>query len=159
MRPSRAGDIVDAHHRRDARIIDWRARGPRIGGRVSNTRKDGDLVRIITLSDAGVAQAVFGPLHRHIAHIQEAFRDPNAPRGAPSYRVTLDAQGDQLTVKARPDGAADLERVQRIVDALADLARRKGKVREGEVLAAISFSEGARAENAAPDERCRMSAG
>lgn len=98
--------------------------------------------RIIALSEAGVAQAVFGPLHRHVALIQEAFRDPNAPRGAPSYSVTLDAQGDKLVVRAR--SAVELTRVQRIVDALADLARRKGKVREGEVLAAISFSEGAR---------------
>jgi phosphate starvation-inducible PhoH-like protein len=94
----------------------------------------------IALTEAGVAQAVFGPLHRHLAHIQEAFRDPNAPRGAPSYRVTLDAQGDRLFVQAR--SVADAERVQRIVEALADLARRKGRVREGEVLAAIAFSEG-----------------
>lgn len=96
--------------------------------------------RVITLSEAGVAQAVFGPLHRHLAHIQEAFRDPDAPRGAPAYSVTLDAQGDRLTVRAST--AAELERVQRIIDALADIARRKGSVREGDVLAAISFSEG-----------------
>ncbi|QGZ96956.1 PhoH family protein [Terricaulis silvestris] len=96
--------------------------------------------RVITLSEAGVAQAVFGPLHRHLAHIQEAFRDPDAPRGAPAYSVTLDAQGDRLTVRA--SSTAELERVQRIVDALADIARRKGSVREGDVLAAISFSEG-----------------
>ena len=111
--------------------------------------KTGELTRVFTLGDPGVAQAVFGPLHRHLAHIQEAFRDPSAPRGQPAYRVTLDAQGDQLTVRARAGGEAELERVQRIVDALADLARRKGRVREGEVFAAISFSEGAR-ENAAP---------
>jgi phosphate starvation-inducible PhoH-like protein len=111
---------------------------------VTTTRQDGGLVRIIPLSEAGVAQAVFGPLHRHLAHIQEAFRDAGAPRGAPSYRVTLDADGDQLVVKARAEGASDLERVQRIIDALADLAHRKGRVREGEVLAAISFSEGVR---------------
>ena len=104
--------------------------------------QEGGLVRIIALAEAGVAQAVFGPLHRHLAHIQEAFRDPNAPRGAPAYRVVLDAQGDQLTVRAGPSGGADIERVQRIIDALTDLARRKGKVREGEVLAAIAFSEG-----------------
>jgi phosphate starvation-inducible protein PhoH and related proteins len=96
--------------------------------------------RVITLSEAGVAQAVFGPLHRHLAHIQEAFRDPDAPRGAPAYSVTLDAQGDRLTVRA--SAAGELERVQRIIDALADIARRKGNVREGDVLAAISFSEG-----------------
>ena len=102
----------------------------------------GDLVRLFDIADSALAQAVFGPLHRHLAHIQEAFRDPSAPRGAPAYRVTLDAQGGQLTARARPGGAADLERVQRIVEALTDLARRKGRVREGEVLAAISFSEG-----------------
>jgi len=39
--------------------------------------------------------------------------------------------------------------VQRIIDSLADLARRKGKVREGEVLAAIAFSEGS-GETTAP---------
>ena len=111
-------------------------------------RKNGELSRIITLSDPGVAQAVFGPLHRHLAHIQEAFRDPTAPRGQPAYSVTLDAQGDQLTVRARSE--ADLERVQRIVDALTDLARRKGRVREGEVFAAISFSEGGREGPAEP---------
>ena len=96
--------------------------------------------RTIALSEAGVAQAVFGPLHRHLALIQEAFRDPNAPRGTPSYSVTLDAQGDKIIVRAQ--SIAELDRVQRIVDALIDQARRKGKVREGEVLAAIAFSEG-----------------
>jgi phosphate starvation-inducible PhoH-like protein len=98
--------------------------------------------RVIVLSEA--AQAVFGPLHRHVAQIQEAFRDPGAPRGAPAYRVTLDAQGDKLIVRAAdgPQAEQDLKRAERIIGALADLARRKGRVREGEVLAAISFSEG-----------------
>jgi phosphate starvation-inducible protein PhoH and related proteins len=108
---------------------------------------NGELMHVAVLSDPGVAQAVFGPLHRHLAHIQEAFRDPAAPRGAPAYRLTLDAQGDHLTLRARAGGAADIARATRIIDALADVARRRGKVREGEVLAAISFSEG---PNAAP---------
>jgi phosphate starvation-inducible PhoH-like protein len=107
---------------------------------LSIVQNDGAITRSISLPEAGVAQAVFGPLHRHLAHIQEAFRDPDAPRGAPSYKLTLDAQGDTLIVRAQAQ--ADLERVQRIIDALADIARRKGRVREGEVLAAISFSEG-----------------
>ncbi|HRK62767.1 MAG TPA: PhoH family protein [Terricaulis sp.] len=101
---------------------------------------NGEHTRTITLAEAGVAQAVFGPLHRHLAHIQEAFRDPSAPRGQPAYSVTLDAQGDRVLVRAQTE--AELDRVQRIIDALADLARRKGKVREGDVFAAISFSEG-----------------
>jgi phosphate starvation-inducible PhoH-like protein len=107
---------------------------------VSADKTSAELTRTITLGDPGVAQAVFGPLHRHVANIQEAFRDPNAPRGTPAYRATLDAQGDRLIVRART--VADLERVQRIVDALVDLAKSKGRVREGDVLAAISFSEG-----------------
>jgi phosphate starvation-inducible PhoH-like protein len=105
------------------------------------TTASNDLERVMALSEAGVAQAVFGPLHRHLAHIQEAFRDPNASRGAPAYAVTLDAQGDRLIVRARTQ--AGLDRAQRIIDALADLARRKVSIREGDVFAAISFSEGA----------------
>lgn len=109
---------------------------------MSGAGQDAGLSREFALGE--FAQVVFGPLHRHLAHIQEAFRDPSAPRGAPAYRVTLDARGDHLVARARADGASDLERVQRIVDALAELARRKGRVREGEVFAAISFSEGPR---------------
>ncbi|MEZ5959675.1 MAG: PhoH family protein [Hyphomonadaceae bacterium] len=96
--------------------------------------------RTIELGEA--AQAVFGPLHRHVAQIQEAFRDPNAPRGAPAYRLTFDAQGDKLIINAGTGASeADFVRAQRILDALIEQATRKGRVREGEVLAAISFSE------------------
>jgi phosphate starvation-inducible PhoH-like protein len=103
-----------------------------------------------TIALGELAQAVFGPLHRHVAQVQEAFRDTNAPRGAPAYRLTLDAQGDKLIVSAGPGATeADFVRAQRIVDALTDQARRKGRVREGEVLAAIAFSEGA-SESSAP---------
>lgn len=101
---------------------------------------EGEFSRTIALSEAGVAQAVFGPLHRHLANIQEAFRDPAAPRGQPAYNLTLDAQGDRVLIRAKSE--ADLDRAQRIIDALADLARRKGRVREGDVQAAISFSDG-----------------
>jgi len=102
---------------------------------------DDDIVETITLADAGIAQAVFGPLHRHLAYIQEAFRDPSAPRAKPAYRLTLDAQGDRLTIRARADGANDVARAKRIVALIEDLARRRGRVREGDVLGAISFSE------------------
>ena len=100
-----------------------------------------ETTRTFVLGD--VAQAVFGPLHRHVAQIQEAFRDPSAPRGAPAYRLTFDAQGDKIIARAGPGVTdADFVRAQRIIDALIDQARRKGRVREGEVLAAIAFSEG-----------------
>ena len=89
------------------------------------------------------AQAIFGPLHRHVAQIQEAFRDPNAPRGTPAYRLTFDAQGDKLIITSGPGAsAADFERAKRIIDSLLELANRKGRIREGEVLAAVAFSEG-----------------
>ncbi|MBK6704229.1 MAG: hypothetical protein IPG56_11065 [Caulobacteraceae bacterium] len=96
-----------------------------------------------------MAQAVFGPLHRHVAQIQEGFRDPSAPRGAPAYRLTFDAQGDKIIARAGPGVTdADFVRAQRIIDALIDQARRKGRVREGEVLAAIAFSEGEQIQHA-----------
>ena len=117
---------------------------------MNDTVSDGDLTRVIGLAESGIAQLVVGPLHRHLAHIQEAFRDPAAPRGQPAYRLTLDAQGDQITLRARAGGEAELDRAQRIIDALVDQARRKGRVREGEVLAAIAFSEGAPQEGAGP---------
>lgn len=98
--------------------------------------------RVVAIADAGIAQAVFGPLHRHLAHIQEAFRDREAPRGAPSYHLTLDAHGDRITLRARSD--AELDRAQRIIETLASHARQKGRVREGDVLAAIAFADGAR---------------
>jgi len=64
-------------------------------------------------------------------------------RGAPAYRLTFDAQGDKIIARAGPGVTdADFVRAQRIIDALIDQARRKGRVREGEVLAAIAFSEG-----------------
>jgi phosphate starvation-inducible protein PhoH and related proteins len=109
---------------------------------VSGAGETSELTRLIAMDDAAVAQAVFGPLHRHIAHIQEAFRDPRAPRGQPAYRVTFDLQGDTVIARAHEDGAAELERAQRIFDALIEIARRKGRVRESEVLAAISLSQG-----------------
>ncbi len=104
--------------------------------------------RTIALGD--VAQAVFGPLHRHVAQIQEAFRDPHAPRGAPAYRLNFDAQGDKIIISSGAGASdADFVRAKRIVDTLIDQARRKGRVREGEVLAAIAFSEG-QSESTAP---------
>ncbi|MET0183453.1 MAG: PhoH family protein [Caulobacterales bacterium] len=98
------------------------------------------LTRVVELSDSAVAQQVFGPLHRHLAHIQEAFRDANAPRGKPAYRVTLDAQGDQVSIRATDK--ADLDRAAQIVETLGAHARQKGRVREGDVLAAIAFARG-----------------
>jgi phosphate starvation-inducible PhoH-like protein len=95
----------------------------------------------VRLEDLAMAQAVFGPLHRHLALIQEAFRDKGAGRGQPSYRVHVDAQGGEVILKAEPGAEEDLKRAVRIVDTLVEHARLKRRIREGDVLAAISFSD------------------
>jgi len=107
---------------------------------VTAASKTDEVTRVVAIADAGLAQQVFGPLHRHLAHIQESFRDPDAPRNKPAYRLTLDAHGDQVTIRAT--GEADATRAAAILETLVQLARQKGRVREGDVLAAIAFSEG-----------------
>lgn len=97
--------------------------------------------RKLTIADHAAAQAVFGPLHRHLAHIQEAFRDTSAPRGKPSYRLTLDAQGDEVTIRGLNE--SDVDRAAQILESLAAHARQRGRLRESDVLAAIALSEGA----------------
>jgi phosphate starvation-inducible PhoH-like protein len=98
------------------------------------------LEHVVKLEDVAIAQAVCGPLHRHLAIIQEAFRNAGG-RGAASYRVHVDAQGGDIALRAAPGAEADLKRAARIVETLAEQARLKRRIREGDVLAAISFSE------------------
>ena len=98
--------------------------------------------RTIALSEAGVAQAVFGPLHRHLALIQEAFRDPNAPRGHAVLQRHARRAGRQ-DLRAR----ANDRRTRSRAAAHCRCARRSGapqkaRCAKGEVLAAIAFSEG-----------------
>lgn len=112
---------------------------------MSSPSAEGLKERVVAIADAAIAQAVFGPLHRHLAHVQEAFREPGSGRGAPAYRLTLDAHGDQITLRSRSE--AELDRAQRIIETVAAHARR-GRLREGDVLAAIAFSEGR--ENGGP---------
>lgn len=94
--------------------------------------------RSIVIADRDTAQAVFGPLHRHIALIHDAFRDPNAPRGTPAYTLDIHVHGSDVTLKG---AAADVERAEKIFDALLKHHQHKRRLREGEVLAAIAFSE------------------
>jgi phosphate starvation-inducible PhoH-like protein len=100
------------------------------------------LTHVVRLTDGETAKAVCGPLHRHLALIQEEFRDKNAARGKPSYRVIVDAQGAEIKLRAAPDAREDLARAIRIIESLAEHARLKRRIREGEVLAAIAFSAG-----------------
>jgi phosphate starvation-inducible PhoH-like protein len=109
----------------------------------SATPAEEGLVHVVRLDDVAMAQAVCGPLHRHLALIQEAFRDKTAGRGRPAYRVQVDAQGGEIILRAPRGAADDLKRAVRIVDMLVEQGRLKRRIREGDVLAAISFSEGA----------------
>jgi phosphate starvation-inducible PhoH-like protein len=93
------------------------------------------------MPDAAAAQAVFGPLHRHLALIQEAFRDPSSPRGHPAFTVTVDARGADVVITGREDAARDVARASQIIEALVLHYGHRKRIREGEVLAAISFAD------------------
>ncbi|MBI1251983.1 MAG: AAA family ATPase [Alphaproteobacteria bacterium] len=108
------------------------------------TRSSGDsypLTHRVDIADVARAQAVMGPLHRHLAQVQEAFRQAGGARGTPSYTVLVDGEGGNVSLRARAEADTDLARATRIVESLVELAERKGKVREGDVQAAIAFSE------------------
>jgi phosphate starvation-inducible PhoH-like protein len=101
--------------------------------------------------DPACAQAVFGPLHRNLALIQEAFRRPGE-RGANAYRISVDARGNDVVLRGPADAQADFRRAERIVAALVDLYGRKQKIGEGDVAAAISLSSEERIESGKPME-------
>jgi phosphate starvation-inducible PhoH-like protein len=95
---------------------------------------------VVTIPDAACAQAVLGPLHRHLALIQEAFRRPGV-RGPDAHVLTIDARGGDIVLRGMPGAEAEFRRAERIVTALVDLHRRRNRVSEGDVLAAIALSE------------------
>ncbi len=112
----------------------------------------GEDQQIIAIADAGCAQALFGALHRHLALIQEDFRDSESPRGTPAYHVTINAQGNDVALRARLEAGEERARAAWIIDSLVALYARKRKLREGDVLAAIAFSRRLHASGAAlPD--------
>ena len=94
----------------------------------------------IAITDGACAQAVFGALHRNLALIQEDFRDGQAPAGALAYHVTINAHGNNVVLRARPEAAQERARAAWIFDSLVALYGRKRKLREGDVQAAIAFS-------------------
>lgn len=97
--------------------------------------------RTFEIDDPACAQAVFGPFHRHLALIQDAFRAPGSTRSAPSFRVTVDAQGNHVMLRAAPGSEAELDRAWRILEALTLHYRSRKGLDEGEVLAAVRFTE------------------
>lgn len=106
--------------------------------------------QIITIEDAACAQAVFGPLHRHLAMIQEDFREGGGPAG---YAVQVDARGCDVVLRAGPDRGEEQARAAQVVHSLIALWARKRRVREAEVSAALAFSrQGGSGEADAPRE-------
>ena len=101
---------------------------------------DRPLSAVVDFGAQSAAQAIFGPLHRHLSLVQEAFRDPKAPRGQPAYSITVHAQGNSAILCGAPGAESELARAVAILEALVLHVRHKQKLREGEVLAAIAFS-------------------
>lgn len=105
--------------------------------------------QIVPIEDAACAQAVFGPLHRHLAMIQEDFREGGSPAG---YAVHVDARGCDVVLRAVPERAQERARAERVVRSLVALWGRKRRVREAEVAAALAFSrQGGGEEDASRD--------
>ena len=102
---------------------------------------DRPLQQVIDFGAQASAQAIFGPLHRHLSLVQESFRDPRAPRGQPTYSVTVHAHGNSAVLCGVAGAEADMARAAAIFEALVLHHRHKQRVREGEVLAAIAFSQ------------------
>lgn len=92
---------------------------------------------VVSIEDPACAQAVFGPLHRHLALIQEDFRNGKASAG---YAVTLDSRGSDVVLRSAPEHADERGRAAWVVQSLVSLCIRKRRVREGDVMAALAFS-------------------
>ncbi len=90
------------------------------------------MIRTLSIPDATAARALFGPLHRHVALIHEAFRRDKA------YVVDIRVAGNEVTLESDDD--AELARAESIFLTLMRHFDLKKKLREGEVRAAISFS-------------------
>ncbi|KAF0183075.1 MAG: PhoH family protein [Hyphomonadaceae bacterium] len=88
--------------------------------------------RTIAISDANAAKAIFGPLHRHVALIQDSFRTGE------THSVDVHVSGNEVTLTS--DDAGELARAEGIFATLIRHFDMRKKLREAEVRAAISFS-------------------
>lgn len=104
--------------------------------------------QVVPIADAACAQAVFGPLHRHLALIQEDFR----ASAGDGYSVLIDARGVDVVLRSGPDAASERARAQWVIESLVALCARKRRVRDGDVMAALAFSRQFREGEARPAE-------
>jgi phosphate starvation-inducible PhoH-like protein len=88
--------------------------------------------RTVAIADSAAAKAVFGPLHRHVSLVHDAFR-----RGD-GHTVDVHVAGNEVTLES--DDAGELARAESIFLTLVRHYELKKKLREGEVRAAISFA-------------------
>lgn len=90
------------------------------------------VTRKFVIDDAACAKAVFGPIHSHVAMMQEAFRSGD------EFDLDIRVSGNEVTLTAHQE--AILDRAERIFKTLVRHFDQKKKIRDGDVRAAISFS-------------------
>lgn len=103
------------------------------------TKSAPPLTAVVGFDDMPTAQAVCGPLNRHLALIEETFRDRSSPRGKPSYAVRLELRGQEITLTALPTCERELKWATCTLETLAAHAKEKRKIREADVQSALSF--------------------
>ncbi len=88
--------------------------------------------RTITIADSAAAKDIFGPLHRHVALIQDSFRNGE------SHSVDIRVSGNEVVLTS--DDAGELARAEGIFATLTRHFDLRRKLREAEVRAAIAFA-------------------
>ena len=88
--------------------------------------------RTVSIPDSAAAKDIFGPLHRHVALIQDSFRKGE------SHTVDIRVSGNEVLLTS--DDAQELARAEGIFATLIRHFGLRKKLREAEVRAAISFA-------------------
>lgn len=88
--------------------------------------------RTISIPDSAAAKDIFGPLHRHVALIQDSFRKGE------SHTVDIRVSGNEVMLTS--DDAQELARAEGIFATLVRHFALRRKLREAEIRAAISFA-------------------
>ena len=88
--------------------------------------------RTIDIPDANAAKAIFGPLHRHVALIQDSFRTGE------THSVDIRVSGNEVALTS--SDASELARAEGIFATLIRHFDMRKKLREAEVRAAIAFT-------------------
>jgi phosphate starvation-inducible PhoH-like protein len=88
--------------------------------------------RTVHIDDANAAKAIFGPLHRHVALIQDSFRTGE------THSVDVRVSGNEVEIES--GDADELARAEGIFRTLVRHYELRKKLREAEVRAAIAFA-------------------